>query len=333
MTDYDKIVLILRRATGISEEIAKLMADAYDDVLQELDLSESYLNNKQKIVEIFSNVDLQKEFNARLVSIGEATVKAHTKLKPIKITKKLVSESLDIVMGEVNASINDLIKRTGSLSVSSVQNYTKQAIDNGWTRKELVSALGKSEKMVKRHIATVATTSVNAVSNSAKLKLYNANSDMIDRVLFSATFDSNTTNICKNLDGKVFKLKDAPQLPLHPNERSHLVNILIGEDAEQVKKDLLPRPAVEPKSKEMYEKLGLTTRTGKTRSASRTDKSPLKGTQSKSENYESWLRKQPAYYQRDIIGVKASKKFRQGARLKDVINTSPITEELLNKAI
>ncbi len=171
------------------------------------------------------------------------------------------------------------------------------------------------------------------MASETKRQLYAANLDVIDRVLFSATLDSRTSSICKTLDGKVFKIEDAPHLPIHPNERSQLLPILIGEDAEQVKNDLLPRPAVEPKNKEAYDDKGLTTSTGKTRKPSKTNRSPLKGVQSQSNNYEEWLRKQPAYYQDDIIGVKAGKALRRGKNLTDVIKVSPVTSEYLKKAI
>ena len=100
------------------------------------------------------------------------------------------------------------------------------------------------------------------------------------------------------------------------NCRSTTVPLMEGENANDVMNELLPRPNVTAKD---YNK--------------EDGDYSLKGGMSQSKNYETWLKKQPAYYQKDIIGVKASKEFRDGKPLKDVIKTSPITEDYLNKAL
>jgi len=337
VTDYDQLVLILRRATGIANEMAKELARLYYDIWKTIDLTDDFQANKKRILKVYSEYDMKSSLNAKLLPIATASIAGAVAVIPelttIPTTKKMVNDSMAIIMPESNISTNDLIARTKGVSQSQVVNYTKQAIDEGWTSRELRKALSVSESSTKKHVDTIARTSVNAVSNNSRMQLYKANDDMIDRVIYSATLDSRTSNHCSVLDGKVFYLEDAPVIPGHPNCRSSYVMLLKGEDAQEVIDDLLPRPAVVPKNEEQYEKQGLTTSTGKTRKPSKTDRSPLKGTQSNSESYESWLRKMPEYYQEDIIGVEATKEFNKGASLKSVINVSPITEKELNKAI
>ena len=332
MTDLDKLILILRLGTGISQKAAERVTSLYADVFKNIDVTESFALNKTRVNTLIADFNLEDELIEGMLTVSKATISAHTQLTPIKPTKKIVKDAFKIIMPDSNKSINDLIKRTKGVNTTSIHNLTLRALDEGWTQKRLKDELTISSTAIKRNVEMIARTSVNAVSNHTKTILY-AKNDIVDRVLFSATLDGRTTDVCMNLDGKVFKKEDSPVLPLHPNERSHLLPILKGEDPEQVVKDLLPRPAVEIKSVEELEAKGFRTRTGKIRKPSRTDRSPLKGTQTTAPNYEAWLKEQPKAYQEVIIGKKGTEKFRDGVSLKDVINTSPITEELLSKAI
>ena len=333
MTDLDKLILILRRSTGISQELAEEVAVLYKDLFKTIDLTAPYQVNRLEISALLKDFDLHDKFTSKLLAVSSATVTAHTALEAITSTKKLVNDALNIIM-PINppVSTNDLIRRTKGVMKTSVNNLTLTAINDGWTQTQLRKALTVSEIAIKRNVAMIARTSVNAVSNHTKAVLY-AKNDIVDRVLFSATLDGRTTDICMTLDGKVYKKARSPILPLHPNERSQLIPILKGESAEQVINDLLPRPAVEIKSVDALEDKGFKTRTGRIRKPSRSDRSPLKGVQSNSLNYESWIRKQPKAYQEEIIGIKGTKALREGVKLKDVIGTSPITEQYLQQAL
>ena len=43
--------------------------------------------------------------------------------------------------------------------------------------------------------------------------------DCVNKVLFTATLEDNTCEICGELDGKYFNLNNAPKIPIHPNCR------------------------------------------------------------------------------------------------------------------
>jgi len=44
----------------------------------------------------------------------------------------------------------------------------------------------------------------------------------LERAMFVATLDSRTTELCRSLNGRVYRLEDAPRPPLHRNCRSVL---------------------------------------------------------------------------------------------------------------
>ena len=314
MTELDRMILLMRRAAGMSKEIAKLINNLFKKLTRAINLNKPITENIAEINKIFKDIDLSDEVAEKLLAVSGATVKIYSDLTPIKPTKALINRSLNKVMPDSNQTIKQGIERTENLTKTSVINYTHQAHDNGWTNKELGAALKTTEAQTVRHVQTIANTAVSAAANQTKTELFKANG--IDQVIYTATLDGRTSDFCMSMDGKVFDIDDAPSIPAHYNCRSTTVPLMEGENANDVMNELLPRPNVTAKD---YNK--------------EDGDYSLKGGMSQSKNYETWLKKQPAYYQKDIIGVKASKEFRDGKPLKDVIKTSPITEDYLNKAL
>ena len=66
-------------------------------------------------------------------------------------------------------------------------------------------------------------TELNYISNKGSMKAYKE-SGVVDRYQYLATLDSRTSDICRELDGKIFELKEAKVgvnlPPLHPHCRS-----------------------------------------------------------------------------------------------------------------
>lgn len=70
-------------------------------------------------------------------------------------------------------------------------------------------------------------TELARVVSDAQLDVY-ANSGVVDKVMFMATLEGNTCDICGDLDGKEFALANAPKIPIHPNCRCCYVPIVDG---------------------------------------------------------------------------------------------------------
>lgn len=70
--------------------------------------------------------------------------------------------------------------------------------------------------------ARLVNTELARVVNTAQLDIYR-NSGVVDKVMWTATLESNTCERCAELDGQTFALDKAPNLPMHPNCRCCLV--------------------------------------------------------------------------------------------------------------
>ena len=70
-------------------------------------------------------------------------------------------------------------------------------------------------------------TELARVVNEAQLDVYR-NSGVVEKVMWTATLESNTCDYCADLDGKYFNLDDAPKIPAHPNCRCCYVPVVDG---------------------------------------------------------------------------------------------------------
>lgn len=126
--------------------------------------------------------------------------------------------------------------------------------------------------------------------------------------------DSATSQICRSLDGQVFRFGQGPVPPAHPNCRSNIVAELLGR---WLKRDARGRFAKDD----------------------RTRPSP-DGEVSVRVTYYEWLKTQPAEFQDDVLGVTRAKLFRDGglsaeafARLNLDRNFEPMTlDEMRERA-
>jgi len=119
-----------------------------------------------------------------------------------------------------------------------------------------------------------------------------------------------------------------------------------GVSEKEFKDGLTPRAAVEAKSKEELDRLGLEsnavydeegniTRSQRVRKPSRTSRSPLKGTTTTQETYEEWMLDQPNYYQDKVLGKTSAQRLRDGESLTAVLKDtrSSINFETLDEAL
>lgn len=78
----------------------------------------------------------------------------------------------------------------------------------------------------RRSVQSVVRTSVSHVTSHATQATMDANSDLVKGQQLVATLDLRTTPICRERDGHVYKLGEAPALPFHWGERSRYVPVM-----------------------------------------------------------------------------------------------------------
>jgi SPP1 gp7 family putative phage head morphogenesis protein len=82
----------------------------------------------------------------------------------------------------------------------------------------------------RRSAEAMVRTAVTHTSNVATQATLEANSDILDGIIWVSTLDSRTTIICAGLDGKTFPLSSGPRPPAHINCRSTILPNIKGTD-------------------------------------------------------------------------------------------------------
>ncbi|MCP4256862.1 MAG: hypothetical protein GY774_04945 [Planctomycetes bacterium] len=247
--------------------------------------------------------------------------------KVYEVTKAFVRRSFKTPFPVQNISVDNMLK--GAFANLDVQltNIVRTARIQGQPIRAVATAIEEASKGVNssslvRRAQAIARTAVTQIANDVRFKSFDREEE-VRGVLFVATLDHRTSNVCKVLDGEFYKEGNASRVPpLHVNCRSTLVPILRGESLKSAK-DKLSRPAVEVKSVKQLEEKGLRTKGGRIRKPSKTGRSPLKGIQKNSYvTYEQWLKLQPVAYQKEILGNKAFKIFRDTKSLNRAVGSA-----------
>ena len=174
-------------------------------------------------------------------------------------------------------------------------------------------------EITRRAANAITRTAVNTFSNSARQAFYEANAELIQIEVYVATLDERTTPICRSLDGQKFKVGEGPVPPRHWMCRSLRVATLDGE--------LLGNRPMKPFTERQFlreyaERNGFrapTTRAGLphgTRGAfdeyARGRVRELTGRVPARTNYQTFLERQPASFQEDVLGKTRALLFRRG---------------------
>lgn len=137
----------------------------------------------------------------------------------------------------------------------------------------------------RRHAESVARTAVNHVVSNARNSLMNANKDLLKGWQYVATLDGRTTDICMSLDGSFYPVgKPGPTPPQHINCRSSMTPIT-----------------------KSWKEMGINRK-----ELSPGQRASMNGQVSAKETYQTWLKKQPAAFQDDVLGRTKGRLFRQG---------------------
>lgn len=175
----------------------------------------------------------------------------------------------------------------------------------------------------RRDAAAVVRTAVNHVSNSARGYVWDANADIITARIWTATLDGRTSAVCRARDGKGAPVGDNPlpkgvlplkpsgvRPPAHINCRSTMVAYIDGVGL------LGRRPTVTDTRTRRKREIDF-------RRMAREQKRSIQdirrewaeqniGGVPATVGYEEWLRRQPASFQDEVLGVRKGRLFRQG---------------------
>lgn len=118
----------------------------------------------------------------------------------------------------------------GSLAKKTADGIVR-AVNVGLVRGESIPQITKRIReadlaLTKRNAEAIARTSINHVTNEARLATMKENNDIVGKWQFVAVLDLRTTEECMAADGKVYELGDGIQPPLHWSCRSQSVPVM-----------------------------------------------------------------------------------------------------------
>lgn len=267
--------------------------------------------SEQLLLDLFDIGSYEAEFEARsldqvLINISVATptvqsIQAAVKAQPLSVTGPDGGKLLEPFIADwLQAERNRV---TGAIRMGYVQGETNQAIIN---RIRGTKALQYSDGLLaisKRNAEAVVRTGIQHVASVARMETWKANSDVVTGYRWVSTLDGRTSNTCKSLDGRSFKMGKGPLPPIHIRCRSTTAAELdarysfLDDDATRASKD---------------------------------------GYVDAGESYYSWLQKQPASFQDIALGKERATLFRKGglsaerfAELQLDLNFKPLTLDQL----
>jgi SPP1 gp7 family putative phage head morphogenesis protein len=241
----------------------------------------------------------RKELEPRLAAIGltEAEFQASVinKASGIKFDLLLPSAAQlrEIVTGQPfqGKLLREWFDNLSATAKGEIQTAVRVGIAEGESTAQMVRRVRGTPSgaegvfgKTRRQTEAVVRTAVNHTTTQAREAVYKNNDDVVKGVLWVATLDARTTQICMGLDGKVFPVNEGPRPPAHINCRSTTAPVL--KSWKELGIDLKEAPAG-------------------TR-ASMNGQVPAKLT------YGEWLKRQPAAIQDDALGPTRAKLFRSG---------------------
>jgi len=123
----------------------------------------------------------------------------------------------------LESNYSDRIWTDKSKLILTLKQLIPQAFINGYHSSKLVPQVIKALGVSKSAASRLLRTEINHISNKATMQSYE-DSKVVEQYRYLATLDMRTSEICRQMDGKVFDIKDAQvginQPPLHPHCRS-----------------------------------------------------------------------------------------------------------------
>jgi SPP1 gp7 family putative phage head morphogenesis protein len=223
-----------------------------------------------------------------------------------------------------NIALSDLNRITDSIRIGIVQGENSNTIARRIVGTVSLRGQDGTTQITRRAAIGITRTATTAFSNMAKNEFSLANSDIVEKELYSATLDAVTTAICRSLDGKLFPLGEGYFPPLHFNCRSVRIAVLndtvLGErPSVPVAEKRLVReftrknnlPLTSSRSRLPRGTKGAFDRFARQRSRELIGQVPAK------VSYQEWLTRQSNEFQDDVLGVTKARLFRKGGLTLD----------------
>jgi len=138
---------------------------------------------------------------------------------------------------------SDYLKKMEANAVSRIVSETRQSLILNEGLRQTAKRIQNALDIGRRSAEGLAHNSLHAASNWSERQYWIRNQDQIKAMRYVAELDRKTTPLCRSLDGKQFKLDEAPQPPLHWKCRSMLMPVFKNKALNDALNTSATRPA------------------------------------------------------------------------------------------
>lgn len=206
ITDYSR-----KRLEQLLERIDGTLLAIYQRYLKELN------------ADLVDLAEYEAAFEARsldkvLVNIAAVVptlnaVRAAISAEPLQITGASGGKLLEPFLRDWTRSEVDAV--TGAIRLGYTQGRTNAQIIQDIRGTKALNYADGLLAVTQRHAEAIVRTAVQHAANTARYQTWQANDDVVTGYRIVATLDSRTSQTCRSLDGKTFKLGHGPTPPFH----------------------------------------------------------------------------------------------------------------------
>lgn len=232
-----------------------------------------------------------------VASVTPETVYAAAMARPFQVSKN----------GAV--PLNEYLQGLSDDRAAKVRDAVRLGYVNGETTDQIVTRIVGTKtqnyadglmETPRRYVEGMVRTAINHTSNFTRDEFYKSNDDLISGVQWVSTLDSRTSDICQSLDGEIFPIDSGERPPAHIGCRSTTAPVVkswkeLGIDLPEFDKGT---------------------------------RASMDGQVPASMTYQTWLEKQSASRQDEILGVSKGKLFRAGATVDRFVDNKGRTLNL-----
>lgn len=287
-----KLAKFITRAIGaakarVADGLSAYGTKRYERQIDALqgDLAAIYGEMKgQAILELTAFGGYEAEFNMTLLGkVVRAVVQLNTPV-PMQIAAAALADPMDLEVGKgrQRISIAGALDEFGTKKSAEIISQIRIGSALGETNDQIARRLTPLGVKQKEQAAALVNTMTNHIASTARVEVLKENDDILKGMRRIATLDGRTTLFCMSIDQTIIPL-DGPRPPYHWRCRTTLVPVLKDEYAREIPGST--RPSVGPDGVEQV---------------------------SSKTSYGEWLSRQPAAFQRDVLGPNRYALFSKG---------------------
>lgn len=262
----------MNRLTALMRDIQALFDAANSEVSKQLNL------------DLDDFIPYETDFQYRM--LGNAVTTELTLPAIEQVLAAVTTAKAELISGKVTKklTISGMVKTLGE-KPKTIENKIRAGIIEGKSVDQMVRDIMRvANQAHKRDVRTVVRTAFNLASSQARQAVTNQNLDVISGEKWVSTLDGRTSFVCQGLDGKVFAVGEGRYPPAHFSCRSLRIPLVDQRYA---------IPGIKGKRSARDESGTVSQVSGET-------------------TYNSWLKKQSASFQNEVLGEERARLFRGG---------------------